>query len=123
MTVKNPFSLIAAIKFGVLFAIVLLLVKLVQLFAPAETMYLLAALAGLTDVDAITLSMADYARSTTGGLTLAAGAITVAALSNTLVKCGMVMLLGSKPLAKKLSIATLFICVSGGISITVLSVF
>jgi uncharacterized membrane protein (DUF4010 family) len=123
VTVKNPFSLIAAVKFGVLFATVLLLVKLVQLFASAETMYLLAALAGLTDVDAITLSMADYARSATGGLTLAAGAITVAALSNTLVKCVMVMLLGSKPLAKKLSIATLFICVSGGISIAVLRVF
>ncbi|MAD77294.1 MAG: hypothetical protein CML20_21380 [Rheinheimera sp.] len=123
VTVKNPFSLIAAIKFGLLFATVLLLVKFVQLYTPAETLYLLAAVAGLTDVDAITLSMADFARSTTGQLTLAAGAITVAALSNTLVKCGMVMLLGSRALAKKLVLSTTVIIVSGGISIGLLRYF
>lgn len=123
VTVKNPFSLIAAIKFGLLFATVLLLVKFVQLYTHSQTLYLLAAVAGLTDVDAITLSMADYARSTSGGLTLAAGAITVAALSNTLVKCGMVILLGSRPLAKKLINATALILVSGGISIGLLSYY
>tara|TARA_R110002126_G_scaffold33382_29_gene104573 strand:- start:845 stop:2134 length:1290 start_codon:yes stop_codon:yes gene_type:complete len=120
--IKNPFSLLAAVKFGMLFATVLLLVKFVQLYTPTETLYVLAAIAGLTDVDAITLSMADYARSATSGLTLAAGAITVAALSNTLVKCGMVMLLGSKPLAKKLVLATVLICLSGAVSITLLRV-
>ncbi|WP_019674891.1 MgtC/SapB family protein [Arsukibacterium perlucidum] len=123
VTVKNPFSLLAAIKFGLLFATVLLLVKFVQLYTPSETLYLLAAVAGLTDVDAITLSIADYARSANTGLTLAAGAITVAALSNTLVKCGMVLLLGSKLLAKKLIPATVLIVASGGISIGLLSYF
>ncbi|WP_372626425.1 MgtC/SapB family protein [Arsukibacterium sp.] len=123
VTVKNPFSLLAAIKFGLLFATVLLLVKFVQLYTPSETLYLLAAIAGLTDVDAITLSLADYARTATAGLTLAAGAITVAALSNTLVKCGMVMLLGSRALAKKLVLATTVILISGGISIGLLRYF
>ena len=123
VTVKNPFSLIAAMKFGLLFATMLLLVKFAQIYTPSETLYLLAALAGLTDVDAITLSLADYARTATAGLTLAAGAITVAALSNTLVKCGMVMLLGSRPLAKKLILATILILISGGISIGLLSYF
>ena len=120
MSVKNPFSLIAAIKFGLFFAVILIMVKFVQLYTPSETLYLLAAVAGLTDVDAITLSMADYARSATGSLTLAAGAITVAALSNTLVKCGMVVFLGSKPLARSLIISTVLICLTGGISIALL---
>ena len=120
VSVKNPFSLIAAIKFGLFFAVILIMVKFVQLYTPSETLYLLAAVAGLTDVDAITLSMADYARSATGSLTLAAGAITVAALSNTLVKCGMVVFLGSKPLARSLIISTVLICLTGGISIALL---
>jgi len=121
--VTNPFSLIAAIKFGLMLAAVLLMVKLTQLYAPTEALYLVAALAGLTEVHAITLTMADYARSASGGLTLAAGAITVAALTNTVVKCGMVMLTGSKELAQKLVLATSLILLSGGISIAILRFF
>ena len=60
---RNPFSLTSAAKFAVLFAAVLLLVKLAQFYLPGGGVYVLAALAGLTDVDAITLSMAEYAKS------------------------------------------------------------
>ena len=63
MPLKNPFSLTAAAKFAILFAAVLLLVKLSQLYLPGSGVYLLALLAGLTDVDAITLSMAEYAKA------------------------------------------------------------
>ena len=58
---KNPFSLTAAVQFAVAFAAVLLLVKVIQLYVPGGGVYIVAALAGLTDVDAITLSMAEYA--------------------------------------------------------------
>jgi uncharacterized membrane protein (DUF4010 family) len=121
--VTNPFSLIAAIKFGLILATVLLVVKITQLYAPAEALYFVAALAGLTEVHAITLTMADYARSASGGLTLAAGAITVAVLANTIVKCGMVMLVGSKALARKLVFSTTLILLSGGVSIGLLRYF
>ncbi|HSV07449.1 MAG TPA: DUF4010 domain-containing protein [Candidatus Binatus sp.] len=47
---------------------------------------MVAALAGLTDVDAITLSMAEYARS--GDPHVATSAIVLATLSNTAVTCG-----------------------------------
>src|SRR5262245_8639514 len=59
---KNPFSLTEAAKFGAVFAVVLLVVKLVQAYFPPQGMYFVAALAGLTDVDAITLSMAEFAK-------------------------------------------------------------
>ncbi|MDP2713196.1 MgtC/SapB family protein [Rheinheimera sp.] len=111
--VTNPFSLVAAIKFGALFAVILLLVKLTEQYAAAEGLYLLAAVAGMTDVDAITLSMAEYARGSASSVTLAAGAITVAALSNTLVKCVLVYTLGGKALAHKLLAATLVILTLG----------
>ena len=66
---KNPFSLTAAAKFGAFFAVVLLVVKLVQNYFPGEGFYVVAALAGLTDVDAITLSMAEYAKTTQNSMT------------------------------------------------------
>ena len=114
--VKNPFSLTAATNFGLLFAVVLVVVKITERYAPAEGMYLVAAVAGLTDVDAITLSMAGYARQG-NELAIAAAAIAIAALSNTLVKCGMVLVLGSQPLRLRLAGATAVIVVVGLLAI------
>ena len=86
VAVKNPFSLTAAAKFAALFAVVLLAVKIVQQTMPPSGLYAVAALSGLVDVDAITLSMAELAK--TGEAQVAVVAIVIAALSNTLVKCG-----------------------------------
>ena len=91
-------------KFAALFAVVLLVVKIAQLHAPESGIYLVAALAGTTDVDAITLSLADYARS--GNPHVAAHAITLAVLSNTVVKTGMVVALGSGALRRSILVAT-----------------
>jgi len=101
---RNPFSLTEAAKFAAYFAVVLLVVKGVQLHFPGEGMYAVAALAGLTDVDAITLSMAGFAK--TGDATLAVHAITLAALSNTVVKAVMVTTLGSPSLRRPVLLAT-----------------
>ena len=62
VALRNPFSLMAAIRFALLFAVVLLAVKIVETHAPGRGLYGVAALAGLTDVDAITLSVASAAR-------------------------------------------------------------
>ena len=109
---SNPFSLWAASKFALLFALVLLTVKLTQHYAPAEGVYLVAALAGLTDVDAITLSMTELARQN-NQLSLSAAALLVAVLSNTLVKGLLVMTLGSVLLRRKLMLATGLILLAG----------
>ena len=66
VAVSNPFSLTAAAKVGALFAVVLLTVKLAEKQAPELGVYVVAALAGSADVDAITLSMADAARTRDG---------------------------------------------------------
>lgn len=108
---KNPFSLTEAAKFGAFFAVVLLVVKLVQLHFPGEGIYVVAALAGLTDVDAITLSMAEYAK--TGDQEIAVTAIVIAALSNTLVKCGLVLALGSRSLRAPILTGTAAILIAG----------
>ena len=109
---KNPFSLTAAAQFGLLFAVVLLIVKLTQQYAPAEGLYIVSALAGLTDVDAITLSMSELARQS-GQFATAAAAITIAAVSNTLVKCGFVAVLGSVPMRRRVVPSTAVILILG----------
>jgi uncharacterized membrane protein (DUF4010 family) len=115
---KNPFSLTEASKFGAFFAAVLLVVKLVQLHFPGEGLYMVAGLAGLTDVDAITLSMAEYARS--GDANVAVNAIVLATLANTMVKCGIAAALGSVVLRRSVIIATAAIVAAAIVTIVLL---
>lgn len=112
VSLRNPFSLTEAAKFGAFFALVLLGVKVVQQRSPGEGLYLLAGLAGLTDVDAITLSMADYARSGDGDV--AVNAIVIATLANTVVKSMIAAVLGSRTLARLVLLATAAILIAGG---------
>jgi len=90
---RNPFELRQAITFGLLYGVVLFVAKAAQLWAGTAGIYLSAVLAGLTDVDAITLSVVDMHR---GGLaaSTAATAITLAALTNTVVKAGVALSVG-----------------------------
>ncbi len=104
LDVKNPFSLTSAAKFAAFFAVVLLAVKIVQEHFPPGGLYAVAALAGLTDVDAITLSMSDFAKSSDARVAVIA--IVIAALSNTLVKCGIAFVVAGPSLGKPLLIAT-----------------
>lgn len=93
--VKNPFSLVAASKFVALFAVVQLVLKLGQEHLPRGGVYAISALAGTTDVDAITLSMAERVRAAPDDMSLAVAAILVACVSNTLVKAGMAVGMGA----------------------------
>jgi uncharacterized membrane protein (DUF4010 family) len=114
VAVKNPFSLTAAAKFAALFAVVLLAVKIVQQTMPPSGLYAVAALSGLVDVDAITLSMAELAKT---GEAQAVVAIVIAALSNTLVKCGMVVVLAGFALGKPILIATAATLLAGLVAV------
>jgi len=96
----NPFELDEAIKFGLLFGIVVFVAKAAQVYLGPNGLYLAAGIAGLTDVDAITLAMADLARNDAHNLTVAARAIVIAALANTLVKSGLAAGLGSPELRR-----------------------
>ena len=112
---RNPFSLTEASKFAAFFAVVLLVVKFVQIRFPGKGLYMVAGLAGMTDVDAITLSMAEYARS--GDARVAVNAIVIAALTNTTVKCGIVAVLGGAVLRRAVLIATGAILVAATVAI------
>lgn len=102
--VTNPFELSSAIKFALLFAIVLLGSKALNQELGTGGSYLAGLLAGTTDVDAITLSMAQLARDRLDP-TVAVTTIYLAALANTLVKGGMTIVLGGWRLGRLVAIA------------------
>ena len=60
----NPFELGEAIRFGLLFGVVTFVAKAAQVYLGDAGLYLAGAIAGLTDVDAIALSMAQLAPPT-----------------------------------------------------------
>lgn len=100
---SNPFELGPAIKFGVLYAVILVVAKAAQYYFQEAGLYAAAIAAGATDVDAITLSMAELA-GTEGGVSVptAARAVVLAAIANTIVKGGIALSTGSKTLRKAL---------------------
>jgi uncharacterized membrane protein (DUF4010 family) len=100
LPVKNPFNLTSAIQFAVLFAVVLLLVKAFEAGSSGGGVYAVAVLAGLTDVDAITLSMAELVKSG-GESVMAVRAVILAALANTVFKAAVVAGLGSRELRRR----------------------
>jgi uncharacterized membrane protein (DUF4010 family) len=114
---RNPFGLAEAARFAAFFAVILVVVKLVERYSVGEGMYLVAAIAGTTDVDAIALSMAEYAKE--ADARIAIGAIAIAALVNTLVKCGLVVGFGGAAMRRPVLTATGIIVAAGIAAIAV----
>ena len=78
-------------------------------------LYLAGAVAGLTDVDAISLSMANLATADAGSLKVAARTIVIAVLSNTLVKTGMAVFVGTPALRRTLLLVTLLVLIAAAV--------
>jgi uncharacterized membrane protein (DUF4010 family) len=112
--VSNPFELGPAIKFGALYAIILLVAKVAQYYFHDAGVYLASVLAGLTDVDAITLSMAELAGTQDGvAVPTAARAVVLATISNTAIKGGIALTAGSRTLRRALVLPFLLMLLTG----------
>ena len=110
---KSPFTLIPAIKFGLFFVFIIFISKLFSIYFGSKGIYIIAFFSGLTDVDAITLSLARLAQSGDISNYSASLGIFIAAVSNTIVKGGIVYFLGSKELAKSVLFSFTVILVLG----------
>jgi len=97
-TFKNPFELGPAITFGVLYAVILVVANAAKNYFGDAGVYISSFASGLADVDAITLSMAELSQDGGVAVLTAARAIVLAAASNTLVKGGIVLMMGAKAL-------------------------
>ena len=110
----NPFELSEAIKFGFLFGFVTVVAKAAETYFGATGLYLAGALAGLTDVDAISLSMANLATTNPESLLIAARTIVIAVVANTLVKAGMAAFMGAPALRRTVLLATILLLIAAG---------
>jgi len=100
IALKNPFELGTAIRFGFVFAVILLATKAATTYLGSQGLYLASAIAGTTDVDAVTLSSASLASSGTDARVVTL-AILIAAAVNTLVKSALALFLGNRALGKR----------------------
>ncbi len=99
----NPTELRAALTFGVMFAAVLVAVAAAKHYVGDQGIYAVAAISGLTDMDAITLSTSRMAAENSIATSTAWRAIIVAAIANIIFKTGIIAVLGGPMLLARIA--------------------
>jgi len=87
---SNPLELTVALQFGVLLAVTMVLTRAVSEWMGNPGLYAIAAVSGLVDVDAITLSVASMAKRGETTIVIAAAVVLIPAVVNTAVKATLV---------------------------------
>jgi len=116
---ENPFELGQAIQFGLLFGLITLLARAAQVYLGDQGLYLAGAVAGLTDVDAIALSMANLGVTQPATIGPAATTIAIAAGTNTLVKSAVALFTGASELRRLMLPVTGVLVACGGLLLVV----
>ncbi|MBU0957846.1 MAG: MgtC/SapB family protein [Nanoarchaeota archaeon] len=101
---KSPFAIGPGIKFGLFFAFILVISKLLFILFGNSGIFIAALVSGLADVDAITLTLASLAAGGTVSAVVAVLGITIAVASNTVVKAGIAMVMADKRVGKWVAI-------------------
>ncbi len=98
----NPLALQSALFFGLVLAVIMLLAHALSDWFGNAGVLILSALSGITDVDAISLTLGRQSTQTLSVTTAALG-ILIAASVNTIVKMGMVIAIGDKKLWRRIA--------------------
>lgn len=104
LKLTNPFEIATVLKFGLLLTAITVTTKLLTRVGGGEGVYALAALSGIADVDAMTLSMSRLA-SDPGSVTLAANAVLIVVAVNTISKAVIGWITGGAEYGKRLLMA------------------
>jgi len=113
LEVSNPFSLGPALKFAAFFVVILLVAKVANDHLGSRGLYLAALASGLADVDAITLSVTEQSRGGELVRSVAAMAITIAVISNSVVKSGIAIYSGGWKYGVRVGLILLLVTGSG----------
>jgi len=111
---RSPFQIGPALKFGLLLAAIMLAAEGIRSYMGEQGLWLVSIVAGLTDVDAITLTLARMARNGISQDTAVVG-ITLAAITNTLVKGVLATLAGGWQLTRQLWVGLALTLACGGV--------
>ena len=113
---KNPTNLRTAVGFGCLYAAVLWIMAAAQEYLGGASLYTVAGLSGLTDLDAITLSTSRLVSADRIEVVQGWRLLVLANISNLAFKLGIVAVIGGRPLARR--VATIFApAVIGGLAL------
>jgi uncharacterized membrane protein (DUF4010 family) len=96
---SNPFSLTAAVTFALIYAVILLGVRAAQEYLGTGGLYVAAVLGSLADVDAVAIAFSHYGGGAMGW-PAASAAVVVGMVTNTLVKLGVALAMGSRPFGR-----------------------
>lgn len=109
---NNPLELKSALLLGAMLALILLMASLLQEWLGNTGIYLLATVSGLTDVDAITLSLTRMSQTGLDSRTAIIGII-IAASVNNIMKAGMAVSIGGRPLLLRVALPMLLSLLAG----------
>jgi uncharacterized membrane protein (DUF4010 family) len=96
---KSPIELGSALGYGAVLAVLFVSIRAVEAWFGKSGIYILSALSGITDVDAVSLSLAQSAKVDLP-LSVATAGILIAAMVNTLVKAILATVIGGWKLAR-----------------------
>lgn len=113
-SLRNPLSLKLAIKFALLYGIIVFLIKAVSEYGDGTGFYSISFLSGLTDMDAIALSLANAENAATIATDLAAVGIIIGAFANNLFKTAIGVWLGHARLRLPLLLGMVPMLLAGG---------
>ena len=97
---RNPLSLRVALQFGALYAIVVLIVKFAITWFGDAGLLVVSFVSGLTDLDAIALSLSNLLRDGQIPIALAMQGIVLGAVANSLLKATLAASLGDRVLRR-----------------------
>jgi len=112
---ENPAQFSTAILVGLVYAVILILVAFAKNQIGQGGLYVVSVLSGLTDMDAITLSISNMMQNNRLDSSEAWRYILAAGLANLVFKAGITGVLGTRKLFNGVSLAFLVIMVAGGL--------
>jgi len=115
LPVKNPFSLKPALGFGVAYAAIVLVVAGAKGYLGTTGMYVAAACAALADVDAVTIAFSRLGAASVGWQ-VAAAAVTIAVVTNTLVKIAIAVSMGAGIFGRYVAVALGIVAAIGALT-------
>lgn len=113
----KPLDLGAALKFGVIFSIVIFTSKFMSETFGDSGIYVTAVVSSLVDTDAITITLSNLSKNLDITPQLAASAIAIAAFTNTFMKAIYATVLGSRAVAIRTTLSVLVIISFGLLSL------
>ena len=107
---NNPFKLLPAVKFGLVFTVVMFLANAARVYLGSGALIACSFLGGAAEMDAVAFSLIDMCRKATLENQSLILALLFASLANTITKGGIVYFLGAKAMRRPIIPAVVLIC-------------